>query len=133
MQTTSSQRQACLQESLATRTRFGRPAWLLVTATLVILGGRPLPTLVAEQQPAVSLRAAIVDLMETFGDRYPNGNRYLAELDRIESRLSQATLVARKHVEDELQSLKRRVLVAKPHKRRSKHRRTESHAQFRES
>jgi hypothetical protein len=104
---------------------------------LVALGGRPLPTLVAEQQPADnpadSLRAAIADLMETFGDRYPNGSKYLAELDRIESRLSQATLVARKHVEDELQSLKRRVLVAKPHKRRNKHQRTESHAQFRES
>ncbi len=118
MQTTSSQRQVCPQESLATGTCFGRPAWLLVTAILVALGGGPLPTLVAQQQPAEkpadSLRVAIVDLMETFGDRYPDGNQYLAELDKIDSRLPQATPVDRKRLEGGLQSLKRRALVANP-------------------
>ncbi|HJN08184.1 MAG TPA: hypothetical protein QF564_05795 [Pirellulaceae bacterium] len=118
MDTTSSQRQIGLQEALTIRTRFRRPAWLLVTAILLALGGRPLPTLDAKpqpaEQPADSLRAAIVDLMETFGDRYPNGNQFLAELDKIDSHLSLATPADRKRLEGELQSLTRRALVANP-------------------
>jgi hydrazine synthase alpha subunit-like protein/WD40 repeat protein len=97
---------------------FGRPAWLLVIALLVALGGRPLPTLSAKQQAAAkrtdSLRAAIVDLMDTFNARYPDGSSYLAQLDQIEGRLSRATPESSKRLEDEYQALKKKALTANP-------------------
>ena len=71
--------------------------------------------LVSSGKPAVSksivpaeettaLRAAIKDLMRTFGDRYPNGGKYLIRLRDIEQRWNQA----------EFESLRRESLIANP-------------------
>ena len=52
-----------------------------------------------------SLRAAIVDLSETFGAAYPNGPKYLARLDRLEGRLGKGDKAGEWRVEVDLAAL----------------------------
>ena len=56
------------------------------------------------------LRDAVSDLIETFGDGYPNGYDYLDRLRRIEDRLGQGQISA-KH---QLETLRREALLANP-------------------
>ena len=69
------------------------------------------PSVVRDADP---VRAAIVDLLETFGDRYPDGRSYLAELDQIDNRLPNAATSERERLIARRESLKRRALVANP-------------------
>jgi len=68
----------------------------------------------AEVQDAASdsskLRDAVSDLIETFGDHYPNGYDYLDRLRRIEGRLGQGEAYA-KH---QLETLRSEALLANP-------------------
>ena len=64
------------------------------------------------------LRAAIVDLMTTFPDRYPSGREYLARLDRIEEQLRRQLPETGREVPlklvEEIDALHREALVANP-------------------
>ncbi|MCK4815654.1 hypothetical protein KA005_07790, partial [bacterium] len=55
-------------------------------------------------EETAALRAAIEDLMSTFGDKYPDGGEYLTRLRDIERRGNQA----------EFESLRREALIANP-------------------
>jgi hypothetical protein len=59
-----------------------------------------------ESAESQSLRAAIADLVETFGGRYPDGAQYLAELDRLERRADAP--------QAEFDALRREALTANP-------------------
>jgi hypothetical protein len=66
----------------------------------------------ADRAKFASLRLAVTDLMETFGDRYPHGSDYLARLDSLEKSLD------RPGAQDELtgafESLRREALLGNP-------------------
>jgi len=64
--------------------------------------------------PARSLRLAILDLVETFGRRYPKGEEFLARLDDLEGRFRSAPPEALKKLNSELQALQREALIANP-------------------
>ncbi|MBN2296759.1 MAG: SUMF1/EgtB/PvdO family nonheme iron enzyme [Pirellulales bacterium] len=61
-------------------------------------------------QSCDKLRAVIVDLTGTFGDRYPNGQKYIQELDRLQPRVEDRDPTAIK----ELEKLRREALLANP-------------------
>jgi len=63
---------------------------------------------------AEPIRAAIVDLTETFADRYPRGQEYLARLDGLERRAREASGDEADQVLVELDQLRREALVANP-------------------
>ncbi len=56
------------------------------------------------------LRVAVLDLIETFGDRYPNGYDYLDRLGRIEGRLGRGEANAKQ----QLETLRSEALLANP-------------------
>jgi hypothetical protein len=60
-----------------------------------------------------ALRLAVMDLMETFGGRYPGGADYLKELDRLEG-ISAGEVADRAAWDAELTDLRRRALLANP-------------------
>ena len=62
----------------------------------------------------LALRAAIEDLMTTFGDHYPGGNKYLTKLANIEQRINQPGQVDIAKIEAEFVNLQREALVANP-------------------
>jgi len=68
----------------------------------------------APQPSEESLRAAIEDLNATFGPRYPNGQEYLARLDRIRAQKKSATSEQAKTLLAQLQALGREALIANP-------------------
>ena len=71
----------------------------------LVLSGKPaVSKSIIRAEETVALRAAIKDLMTTFGDGYPNGGKYLAKLDDIEQHGNQA----------EFESLQRQTLIANP-------------------
>ena len=61
-----------------------------------------------------SLRAAIGDLIATFGERYPEGRTYLARLDRLQEQKKNASVEQAKTVLARLQALSREALIANP-------------------
>jgi len=61
-----------------------------------------------------SLRAAIGDLIATFGERYPEGRTYLARLDRLQEQKKTASAEQAKTVLARLQALSREALIANP-------------------
>ena len=81
---------------------------------LVFLVGAPkiIAAPAATPTPAGALRAAIVDLSITFGDRYPDGKTYLARLDALARRIDNSgpTDASRR----ELETLRREALLANP-------------------
>ena len=94
---------------------------LLLLCIALVLG---IPTLRAEEPPRFSaasrgsLRRAIVDLTETFGDRYPCGKQWLARLDLLDKRLvaleEEGKTKATTECVKELEGLRREALVANP-------------------
>jgi len=66
------------------------------------------------KEKVLALRAAIEDLMTTFGDHYPGGKGYLTELDDIERRMNETIQTDRAKIEAELIDLQRKALVANP-------------------
>jgi hypothetical protein len=62
----------------------------------------------------LALRKAIKDLMTTFGDRYPEGKKYLRKLDDIERRMNKAGRADIKKIQAELNDLQRKALIANP-------------------
>jgi len=80
---------------------------------LVLLGvAERLPA--AELAGAESLRAAIADLAQTYGDRYGQGRQYLARLDELQSRARQAGAEAIAEIEKDFEALRREALLANP-------------------
>ena len=73
----------------------------LTTTTTVARGDEP-------------LRRAIVDLAETFGDRYPQGRSFLARLDQLERDAGGATPETAKRLALQLETLRREALLANP-------------------
>ena len=63
-----------------------------------------------------ALRLAIVDLMETFATRYPNGGRYLERLDLLKEKFDalEASGGDLESVKESLTSLRREALLANP-------------------
>ena len=61
-----------------------------------------------------SLRAAIEDLTASLGDAYPNGPKYLRDLDAIEQRFQDADAKSRPALTAELAALRRTALLASP-------------------
>ncbi|NQT13009.1 MAG: hypothetical protein HQ582_09695, partial [Planctomycetes bacterium] len=93
--------------------RFWRLELLLqVAAVMSVVGMASLEA--AELPDTEALRAAIVDLSETFGDRYPQGREYLARLDRLEREAKEATGVEAGQAGAALDGLRREALVANP-------------------
>jgi len=78
----------------------------------------PKPALPRHELPSsgspASLRAAVHDLQAVFGVRYPDGERYLAELDRIEPRLASGDEAGKATARQEFESLQKRALCANP-------------------
>lgn len=68
----------------------------------------------AELPDTEALRGAIVDLTETFGDRYPQGREYLGRLDRLVGEAKDATGAELDRVHGALEELRREALVANP-------------------
>ncbi len=70
-----------------------------------VLSGKPaVSKSIAPADDTIALRAAIRDLMRTFGDEYPNGSEYLTKLSEIE----------RNGNDIEFESLQREALIANP-------------------
>jgi len=67
-----------------------------------------------EIDPSSSLRRAVEDLVLSCGDRYPDGPQYLDRLGELQRQLRSADGDRREQLENELQSLRRRALVANP-------------------
>ena len=68
----------------------------------------------ATPDAAGSLRAAIEDLVETFGQRYLDGQSYLAELDKLQQRARSAGTGESAPIEQELAALRRSALLSNP-------------------
>jgi hypothetical protein len=68
----------------------------------------------ADLPGAASLRAAVDDLVATFGDRYPHGREYLARLDGLQRRAEKAAPQEAERIGTELEALRREALVANP-------------------
>ena len=60
------------------------------------------------------LRPAIADLSETFGDRYPKGEAFLARVGQLEPRAKQADLEQAAAVKADVLELQREALLANP-------------------
>ncbi|MHC4250532.1 MAG: HzsA-related protein [Planctomycetota bacterium] len=61
-----------------------------------------------------ALRAAIADLTETFGHRYPRGGEFLGALDRLERRAVDAAPDMMAKLGEEIRALRREALVSNP-------------------
>ncbi|MDP6636860.1 MAG: hypothetical protein QGG42_18325 [Phycisphaerae bacterium] len=85
--------------------------WAVVVA---VVGGEMYASEPSKNTPA-TLRAAIKDLMVTFGDKYPNGGKYLARLDRIDKGLHGSDRAKPQAVLKAFEALQREALVANPH------------------
>lgn len=78
---------------------------LSVFILALVLSGKPaVCKSIVPAEETTALKAAIKDLMRTFGDKYPDGGKYLTRLNDIERRGNQA----------EFESLRREVLIANP-------------------
>ena len=66
------------------------------------------------KEKQLALRAAIKDLMTTFGDRYPGGRGYLTKLSDIERRIDKAGQTDTAKIEAEFVNLQREALIANP-------------------
>ena len=96
--------------------RIGR-SWrlgLLLQVAAAVSAVAIAPVEAAELAGAEALRAAIVDLSETFGDRYPQGREYLARLGRLERDAKDTTGPDLDQVRAALDGLRREALVANP-------------------
>jgi len=62
-----------------------------------------------------TLRAAIKDLTAAFGDRYPNGSKYLARLDAIDKALGESDRTKQQAAQKAFETLQREALVANPY------------------
>ena len=87
---------------------------LLLGAVAVVIAATPDELHAAELPGVEALRAAIVDLADTFGDRYPRGGEYLAGLDRLERRSEEASDGEAGEILAELDGLRREALTANP-------------------
>ncbi len=78
----------------------------------------PAAQTVADLQPEVgqraALRAALEDLVVTYGREYEQGPAYLRQLDRLGQRLRQATPGEQKQIQAEFVQLQREALLAHP-------------------
>ncbi len=86
---------------------------LHLSALMVALGC----VIAAVQSPASAaepLRAAVEDVVDTFGSSYRNGPGYLARIDRLQSQLKAATGQRAEELQAELETLRREALVANP-------------------
>ncbi len=92
-------------DEAATRASFARATTVLEDLRLA---GLPSPG-----TPA-TLRAAIGDLADTFGDRYPRSGEYLARLQALESRLTGGDAAVRKAAGADFAALQREALIANP-------------------
>jgi len=61
-----------------------------------------------------SLRAAIKDMIASFGDRYPKGKEYLARLDSLQDKIEKANGSEAGKRKEELDALGREALIANP-------------------
>ena len=61
-----------------------------------------------------TLRAAIVDLVDTFGERYRNGQVFLARLEALEGPLASENLPVRRQALKDFRELQREALIANP-------------------
>jgi hypothetical protein len=68
----------------------------------------------AELVGGKAVRLAIRDLIATFAGRYPQGQQYLARLDRIEGQAQTAAAPKREELQRQLDSLRREALLANP-------------------
>lgn len=91
---------------------------------ILFILGFGIPSVCAEEPPRFdaasqdSLRRAITDLVETFGDRYPHGKEWLAKLDALAKQSAalekQGDKEAIKKCVEELAALRREALMANP-------------------
>lgn len=87
-----------------------RAILLLVLATLVAGA----PSFAAQAPEPGALRAAVLDLSDTFGPRYANGKAYLERLDALEAQLKSPDARERERAGQSLQALQREALLANP-------------------
>ena len=96
--------------------RFDSPVPFPKDWKLERTAARELQTPSTEVDPA-GLRLAILDLMESFGTRYPNGGRYLERLDVLKDKfdaLKRGSGDELKNIKESLASLRREALLANP-------------------
>jgi len=69
---------------------------------------------IVKQKQISALDAAIEDLMQTFGSRYPDGQEYLKRLRDIERKLEQSGQSNAEAIEAECAKLQREALISNP-------------------
>jgi len=96
--------------------QIARVARQLVLAVLPLAIGAAMPGQcpAGELPGGDALRAAIADLMTTFGDRYPHGREFLACLDGLDRRAEQPAGQEAEKLAADLESLRREALLANP-------------------
>ena len=101
-----------VRDDAVTRTHFKKRTKILPN---VVKAKKPAPP---PPPPAVSrpeaVRAAVTDLIASFGPRYPGGAGYLKRLDDIERRRKAAAKDETKAIDAELAALQREALIANP-------------------
>ena len=95
--------------------------YIYISALVILLSASQIPANVASGQTSAlgaekqtALRAAIEDLINNFGSRYPKGKEYIAQLDTIERRLKQARNSDISDIEADFVRLQRRALIDNP-------------------
>ncbi|MHC4657117.1 MAG: TolB family protein, partial [Planctomycetota bacterium] len=95
--------------------------YILFSALVILLSASQIPAKVATGQSSalgaekqIALRAAIEDLITTFGPRYPRGKEYLAQLDRIEQRLKKAQKPDLSDIKADFDNLQHQALIDNP-------------------
>ncbi len=90
---------------------WGPCLFLALVMVMVMVGVRP----AAGEGPRLeAVRAAVTDLVRTFGERYPAGNGFLGELDSIAAGLGASDAAERAAAASELARVQRAALLANP-------------------
>jgi hypothetical protein len=99
---------------------LGIRLWIIACFLLVAAAGArgesapPPPALPLSAGDVGTLRTAIMDLAATQKQRYPNGAKFLAQLDDIDRRLHNPNAQDQQAAQADFQALQRRALVANP-------------------
>lgn len=89
-----------------------RVTWPSAALTAAICVGVPLPAPPASA--GEPLRAAVEDLIDTFGGAYPDGPGYLARIEDLTSQLGKAAGQEAEKLQAKLETLRREALIANP-------------------
>jgi hypothetical protein len=91
--------------------------YIYISALVILLSASQIHAKSADggtSKNQIALRAAIEDLITTFGPRYPKGNEYLTRLDTIKRRLKQAQKSDISEIKADFTNLQRQAMLDNP-------------------